>query len=349
MDNSPTSCGWLAPKVWLFSFFFWASYLLLTLSATFLDHDGSAFWEMMPLQSVPVLIYWIATPLLFEYVHRLGYRGRSPRQYQRGLLLAVLTAAGIATAILSGSFVGWRPSFYAGLLQTLTMCTVWVFHFFAIGGVAVAVSQAKMAQARREQVLSAELRALRSQLQPHFLFNSLQAISVTIKQDPNAAVHMVTLLGDLLRQTLRQRSDDLVSLQEEQQMLEPYLELQRHRFADRLNVELDLPSEVLGAAVPDLLLQPLVENALQHGIESMPGKGTVRVRARRDADHLQIEVADDGAGPEREQVDGIGLGATRARLRALYGDRAQLTLAPGSISGAVVTVRMPWQEVQGAA
>lgn len=339
----------MAPKVWLFSFFFWAAYMLLSLSASYIDFDGDSFWEMTSMQSIPILMYWIATPLLFEYVHRLGHRGLPPRQYHRGLLLGVLTAAGIATAILSGGFISWRYSYYAGLLQTLTLCTVWVFHFFAIGGVAVAVSQAKMAQARREQLLSAELRVLRSQLQPHFLFNSLQAIAVTIKRDPNAAVSMVTLLGDLLRQTLRERSDDLVSLQEEQQMLEPYLELQRHRFADRLNVEIDLPSEVLGAAVPDLLLQPLVENALQHGIESMPGKGTVRVRARRDADHLEIEVADDGAGPDREQVDGIGLGATRARLRALYGDRAQLTLAPGGISGAVVTVRMPWQEVQGAA
>ena len=342
----------MAPRVWLFSFLFWGSYALLSLSATFIDFEsnwGESFWEVTALNQVSTVMYWIATPPLFEYVHRLGYRRLSPTQYFRGLLFGVLTAAGIATAILSGSFISWRYDYFAGILQTATMCTVWVFHFFAIGGVAVAISQAKMAQERRAELLAAELRVLRSQLQPHFLFNSLQAIAVTIKRDANAAVSMVTLLGDLLRQTLRERKNDLVSLQEEQQMLEPYLELQRHRFADRLIVEVDLPDEVLGAAVPDLLLQPLVENALQHGIESMPGKGTVRVRARRDQDHLEIEVADDGAGPEREQVDGIGLGATRARLRALYGDRAQLTLAPGGISGAVVTVRMPWQEVAGAA
>lgn len=352
MKNTQTSSGWLSLRFWGVSFGFWGAYALLTMSASiFALHAGADdAWIYIRSQSWTIALYWLATPPLFESARRLGHAGLRSGQYYFRLTLAVLAPSAIAT-VWFAFYWGANPfGFWASVVQSVVMSVNWISHFAGIMGVAVAINQFRMAQTRRQELLAAELRALRSQLQPHFLFNSLQAIAVTIKRDSGAAVSMVTLLGDLLRQTLRERNGELVSLQEEQELLLPYLELQRLRFADRLEVEIDMPADVLGAAVPDLLLQPLVENALQHGIESMPGKGSVRIRARRSGEFLEIEIADDGAGPDREEItDGIGLGATRARLHALFGDRAQLTLLPGGLKGAVVTVRMPWQEVSGVA
>lgn len=339
MKNSHTSSGWLSPRFWGVSFLFWAVYAGLQYLPAYFAYDN---FKVLWLQSWPCVLYWLATPLLFECAYRLGRRGLSARGYYLGLFAAVLLAALFTTATFT--------AVYGPISVVVSMLVVYVTHYSAIIGVAAVVDQFRSAQLRRQELLAAQLRALRSQLQPHFLFNSLQAIAVTIKRDPKAAVGMVTLLGDLLRQTLRERSGELVSLQEEQELLQPYLELQRLRFADRLQIEVDMPSDVLGAAVPDLILQPLVENALQHGIESMPGKGSVRIRARRMGEFLELEVADDGVGPDRaEFVEGIGLGATRARLQALFGGRAELRLLPGGLSGAVVIVRMPWQEVSGVA
>jgi len=353
MKNSNTCSGWLSWRFWGLSFAFWATYALLTLMASVGGIRGlfdSYIWDFAWQQSLPVWLYWLGTPPLFEITRRLGEARLGARQYYGWLAGTVLVTSAITTVVFSAAFMDSAGSLGGIMLQTATMSVNWFFHFTAIAGVAVAINQFRASQVRQQELLAAELRALRSQLQPHFLFNSLQAIAVTIKRDAGAAVSMVTLVGDLLRQTLRERSGELVSLQEEQELLQPYLELQRLRFADRLEVEVDLSSEALGAAVPDLILQPLVENALQHGIESKPGKGAVRIRARRDGEHLEIEVADDGAGPDRDDIaDGIGLGATRARLRALFGDRAELKLLPGGICGAVVTVRMPWQEVAGVA
>lgn len=340
-------------RFWGLSFAFWASYLLLTLTATaggFRELADSYFWSVAWQQSLPIWLYWLGTPPLFEIARRLGEAGLRARQYYCRLAGAVLVASAITTVVFGVAVLGHPGSLGGFMAQAATVSVNWLFHFTAVMGVAVAINQFRASQVRQQELLAAELRALRSQLQPHFLFNSLQAIAVTIKRDAGAAVSMVTLLGDLLRQTLRERSGELVSLQEEQELLRPYLELQRLRFADRLEVEVDLPSEVLGAAVPDLILQPLVENALQHGIESKPGKGAVRIRARRDGEYLEVEVADDGAGPGRDDItDGIGLGATRARLQALFGARAELKLLPGGLSGAIVIVRMPWQEVAGVA
>lgn len=352
MKNSQTSSGWLSLRFWGISFCFWLAYALLTLSASSFAYNNGAsdVWDYVLLQSLAIVLYWLATPPLFEFVHRLGHAGLRSGQYYSRLCLAVFAAAAISTALFTLYYGAYREGFWATAMQSVSLAVTWIAHYAGVTGVALAINQFRIAQTRRQELLAAELRALRSQLQPHFLFNSLQAIAVTIKRDSGAAISMVTLLGDLLRQTLRERNGELVSLQEEQELLQPYLELQRLRFADRLEVEVDIPNEVLGASVPDLILQPLVENALQHGIESMPGKGSVRIRARRSGEFLELEVADDGAGPDREAVaDGIGLGATRARLHALFGDRAELTLLPGGISGAVVTVRMPWRDVADVA
>jgi two-component system, LytTR family, sensor kinase len=216
----------------------------------------------------------------------------------------------------------------------------------------VVYEQVLLREAARRELLATQLRALRAQLQPHFLFNTLHTIGVTAKQDGATAARMTTLLGDLLRQTLRERGGALVSLAEEHDLLQPYLQLQQLRFGDRLRVDVDLPADVLAGAVPDLVLQPLVENALQHGIEQRPGDGHVRVVGRHVGDHLLIDVHDDGVGLPAlasEPVLGTGLGATKARLQAIYGDGASLSLRGNERGGTTASLRLPWREVAHAA
>lgn len=351
MTNSRTSSRWLTLRFFAGSLAFWLCYGGLSFLTTWLaPHWRQDYsWPSLLLRTWPLLLYAIATPLLFECAYRAGRGGRSAVQYYLRLLVALLVST-FVTAVVSVLVMGMQGDPIELLLLVMAMAITWIFHYAAILGVGVAINQFQMAQLRKQELLDAQLRALRSQLQPHFLFNTLQAISVTTRRDPDAAVSMLSLLGDLLRQTLRERDGALVTLADEQELLRPYLELQQKRFADRLTVAIDVPDEVLGAAVPDMIMQPLVENALQHGIESLPGSGTVRIRARRQGDELEIEVADDGAGPRDVDVaDGIGLGTTRARLAALFGDRAHLKLMSGGSSGTVVVVRMPWQELARAA
>jgi len=204
-------------------------------------------------------------------------------------------------------------------------------------------------EAREHELQRAQLRALRSQLQPHFLFNTLHAIGVTATRDGALAARMTALLGDLLRQSLRERSSPLVSLADEVELLQPYLQLQQLRFADRMHVRVDVPAALHDAMVPDLLLQPLVENAMQHGIEQRPGAGNVCVRAARSGAQLVLEVSDDGVPVDATVHEGTGLQATRQRLQTLFGDRASLTLVPNQQGGTTATIRLPFTEVRHAA
>lgn len=193
------------------------------------------------------------------------------------------------------------------------------------------------------------LRALRAQLQPHFLFNTLHAIGVTAKQDPDAAQRMTTLLGDLLRAALVDRGGKLVTVGEELTLLQPYLQLQQVRFQDRLRIETDVPVRLFFAQVPDLLLQPLVENAIEHGIEQRPGAGLVRIAARAEDGKLVVEVEDDGPGPEQEGEPkdvGTGLGATIQRIRLLFAAEAWLELRRNRHGGTTAQVRLPLEFVK---
>ncbi|HEX5052188.1 MAG TPA: histidine kinase [Planctomycetota bacterium] len=270
-----------------------------------------------------------------------------------GLLTAAVLAATLEFYLLMPAISGRGANW--SLMMSWFFLGYWLtrlFRHLAAGTIAIVLFQRRVAIVRQRELLASQLRALRSQLQPHFLFNTLHAISVTCRTDTDAATRMLALLGDLLRLTLRERNGDLVSLAEEQELLQPYLALQQLRFPDRLRVVLDLPLDVLGCAVPDLLLQPLVENALEHGIERRPGSGTVHIAARRRHDQLEIHVTDDGAGiearPDEVQL-GVGLGTTKARLQALFGDAADLQLTAGSAGGATVTLRLPWRELARAA
>lgn len=187
------------------------------------------------------------------------------------------------------------------------------------------------------------LDALRGQLQPHFLFNALHAASSLIDTDPAGARRMIVRLSELLRATLEVRAP-VVTLAEELALLERYLDVLRVRFHDRLTVTIDVPAELRGAAVPPLVLQPLVENAARHGIGARPEAGVIAISARRLGGRLRLVVADDGAGLEARHEERVGLGATRRRLAALHGDAAALTLSARAAGGTEAAIELPYEE-----
>jgi LytS/YehU family sensor histidine kinase len=205
-----------------------------------------------------------------------------------------------------------------------------------------AVRSAIESQRLRAELADSRLAAVTAQLQPHFLFNTLQSISTLIHRDPVAADAMLVKLSDLLRDVLRRSQSGLVPLDEELRMTETYLDLARIRFGDRLRVELDIDPSARGALVPVLLLQPLIENALTHGVGRNAAGGSVGVIARRTIDTLSLTVWDDGAGLDRAAPqENTGLGNTRERLRHAFGDDHVMTLGPRTAGGVEVAIRVP--------
>ena len=190
----------------------------------------------------------------------------------------------------------------------------------------------------------ARLHALELQIQPHFLFNTLNAVSALVRGgDADQAVAMIAGLSDLLRYALDRAGDQRVAVADEVEMLRRYLEIQRLRFADRLSFEIDVAREADRAAIPVLLLQPLAENAIRHGIARVAAPGSVRLRAFRDGDTLRIEMLNSGR-LDRGAVHGIGLSNTVARLEQLYGREQRFELRQ-SEEGVLARVSIPWSEV----
>jgi signal transduction histidine kinase len=194
------------------------------------------------------------------------------------------------------------------------------------------------------RLAEARLETLKAQLRPHFLFNTLNAISAYVEKDPKVARRMTAHLGDLLRHSLESANRNEVPLGEELATVDDYLAIQQIRFAGRLIVERDVAPEALGASVPGFLLQPLVENAVEHGLLGRAGAGRILLRAERTDGLLRLTVRDDGVGlaPSwNEANSGFGLRSVTERLQALYGDKGRLSLANGA--GVTVTVTLPWR------
>ncbi|PTY01450.1 hypothetical protein DB346_11900 [Verrucomicrobia bacterium LW23] len=228
--------------------------------------------------------------------------------------------------------------------------------YLAIAGVAHALYFYERAQEREKRSLGLEaglararLEALRMQLQPHFLFNSLNAIAELVHTDPDKADEMLVALSDLLRATLEKSDRQEIPLHQELEFVDRYLAMQKVRLADRLHIQRDIAPETRRALVPPFLLQPIVENSLRHGLEPLPGGGTLTLRSAVSLNNatgetvLRLSVHDSGAGipvgaPPRE---GIGLTNTRARLRELYGRAASLRLV--NRDGLTVEVELPLQ------
>ncbi len=208
----------------------------------------------------------------------------------------------------------------------------------------------ELEQARLQASLSeAKLDALKIQLQPHFLFNSLHAISTLIlRGDSMTANKMLLHLSQFLRMTLDSTDSQSVPLSEELEFLDAYLRIQRVRFGDRLNIRMNIADETLHLSVPNLLLQPLLENAIRHGIGSDPGSGLIEVSARVEDDHLYLEVIDNGIGLQGNSspVEGVGLGNIKARLAQLYPDEFTFQLVDAPKKGTIARIVIPARAIE---
>lgn len=199
-----------------------------------------------------------------------------------------------------------------------------------------------------QQLSSARFAALQAQLNPHFLFNTLNTIAVLVRDgDRSGATRIVEQLSDVLRRTLGRHRANEVMLEEEMELVRQYLAIEQARFSDRLRVTYDVDADVLGAAVPGFALQHLAENAVRHGIAKRQDAGLMTVAARRDGDVLEMSVTDDGVGmpTPAESPRGHGLENTRERLRALHDTSASLVVGPGRTGGTSAVLRVPYREL----
>jgi two-component system, LytTR family, sensor kinase len=302
----------------------------------------------------------LLAPLIVAIDHRLP---SSERQLARRVVLHLLvsgpvTAAYVYVFAAVRAVVGvsaWRAVYDPQtLLSALTGMILWswLVYWLIVGAwQAYQYYQRYLSTELRMERLErrfteARLNALRMQLDPHFLFNALNTISSQVERDPRMARAMIERLGDLLRLSLESRDKEEIPLAEEIAFLDHYLAIQRIRFRDRLTIETDVDPMVAYATVPCFFIQPLVENAIRHGISPRASGGTVTVSARRVDDRLQILVADDGVGLppgwSLEDSAGLGLSLTRDRIAGLYPDgEGRLELRRRTEGGTEVAVTLP--------
>jgi two-component system LytT family sensor kinase len=297
------------------------------------------------------VLYGLLTPVVFLLARRYPLTRRAIiRRLPMHLAasLALCAAWSLGGSLLS--YALFRTSPYGGghVNWLLTSLPFGVAVYFAVLGVEHAAYYFVQARERETQLVEARMGALRMQLQPHFLLNSLNAMTVIVRdRDSATATRMLEQLGDMLRRVMRADRPQEVSLAEELEFVRQYLEIEAVRFSDRLRPVFAVDDAVLGAAVPEFLLQPLVENAVRHGVARRVGATQLRLEARREGDDLLLSVVDDGPGPAEGGV-GVGLGTSRERLATLYGDRARLELVRAPEGGARVTVRLPYHELERA-
>ena len=283
---------------------------------------------------VPALAHTAIAALLgvLQWVLLITLR-TAPAIWRGTPLLTALHAQRAASAFVDAEFAG--AAFYA------TIVMVYIGLRFRGMYIAEQLGAAEL----KAELTQSKLDALRSQLRPHFLFNALSAISVFVTEDAEKAQRMLLGLSALLRRSLDEEANE-VSLEQELRFVSDYLDIQRARFSDQLEVRLDVAPDVLRARVPVLLLQPLFENAIEHGLwDRTEKRTTIVLTASRENGTLLVSVTDDGPGPPaggpRER---IGLGNTRARLEHLYGDGATLDLHSGNgaiACGTHVAIRIP--------
>jgi two-component system LytT family sensor kinase len=310
---------------------------------------------------------WVVlTPLVFRLEHRFVLsRSKWPRH------LPWLALAGLPLA-----YLGHEISVGLNIIAELTFRLPWsrqtpwwsvlrceflmqqALYWFAVGGACVIRNVIERQQGERKaaqlalekselesSLRLAEIDTLRMRLNPHFLFNSLQNISSLTRQDPGTASQMLTRLGDLLRSTLRKGTQAETSLAAEIALTKAYVSIEQMRFADRLSILFDIEGGLEGAMIPSFLLQPLVENAINHGLRGAQKTGVILIRSMRQVNQLVLTVSDNGIGPPTERLAdlemGIGLGSTCERLQRMYADRHSLSMQKLPEGGTEVRIALP--------
>lgn len=298
---------------------------------------------------------------LFRLLYR-HWRRRAIAPWRLSVYVLLMSAAGgpvwfelqvlltWIAARLNPALVHWVPSFALIPLDTWLfegfVLLTWSLLYFGANGW-ISLQQERRRAARAEALAqSARLKALQSQLEPHFLFNTLNGISALVVEGrTEAATTMIALLSEFLRLALQTVETPQISISEEISFVRHYLDIQKIRFGDRLKFGIDVAPGTAAALVPTLLLQPLVENALRHGILTRAGGGTVTVGVHADNDLLRLRIEDDGLGLRRSSTPstGLGLSNTATRLSELYGDRASFTVGRGPGGGVAVDIAIPLQ------
>ena len=362
--------------IWALSFGVWTFVGLayaITIYQLYRSAGGSmSFLKVLGMQFSVVLTYIPLSPFVFAFANR--YQIQRSNWAERSL---VLLAGGlvftVSHVVLRGltPYAFWDPRvkdwvsavwdsrahafrvhwyIYRSMFLTTVVDDV-VMAYFPIILIAHLASYYRRFRERevrtsqlQAQLVKARLQALKSQLQPHFLFNTLNSISALMLTDVKAADRMITRLGDLLRISLETAGTQMTTLSRELEVVNCYIEIEKVRFEQRLKVSIDVAPETLDASVPHLLLQPLVDNAIKHGISRLAAGGEIRISATTDHKDLQLEVRDNGPGV-RDSVmfpsRGLGLRITRERLETIYGQQQSVELLNLAEGGAVARVSIP--------
>ncbi|HSL22043.1 MAG TPA: histidine kinase [Vicinamibacterales bacterium] len=341
---------------------------VLAAFSTFMSYQLVAGEKGPPYAELAALngFYWYAWALMAPPIVWLAQRFRFERHRWRGALAVhVLGALVFAEthivaqelfrrALASAAGRSMTASFWWGVRRSMIQYLDWeMMTYWAIVGMTFAFAYQRealdrsMAAAKLEtKLVETQLQTLQSQLHPHFLFNTLHAISSLMHSNVQEAERMLSRLGELLRMTLDNVGQQEVPLKEELDFLERYLQIEQTRFRDRLTITFDVQPETLDALVPWMLLQPLVENAIKHGISPRPGPGTVHIRSRGSEGRLLLEVVDDGMGLSQDALtalqSGIGLSTTRQRLNHLFRNDYQFEFHRRP-RGLTVRVVIPWR------
>lgn len=290
----------------------------------------------------PVIV-WLARRFPLERQHWL-------RSLSVHLLAGVfITILKLFLVLAVGKLISWLPERSVSIYQFHpNFVTYWV-----VVGLSHAFQYYRKFRERElrasqleTRLAQAQLQVLKMQLQPHFLFNTLHAISSLMHKDVDAADRMMARLSDLLRLTLENVGVQEVSLKQELEFLQGYLEIEQTRFKDRLTIHTDIDPQTLDARVPNLILQPLVENAIRHGIEPYKEPGTVEIMARREDGTLRVSIRDSGPGlssaKRSQHREGIGIANTKARLKQLYGEDFGFELCESNSKGFIVKLTIPF-------
>jgi two-component system, LytTR family, sensor kinase len=337
---------------WLFAFLWWTLNGVASASqyVQMVGPGGEQVtWRHALVTSLASAYLWVPLTMLALWLAHRYPLGRGRLLPRLGLHLLSVTAVVVFRALavlLLNPLVGWYATLPPLPELLLTSAQNNVFLYTLLIGVAHAAHYASESRRRDGQLAEARLLTLKAQIQPHFLFNTLNTIALMVRESPADAERLITRLSELFRHALEGATIHEVPLADELRFAAAYLEIEAARLEERLRIEWDIDPGALGARVPHLILQPLVENAIRHGIAPRSAAGRLRVAARREDGKVRLQVEDDGVGLPgiSRPAAGVGLANVRARIAALYGPAGELALAPTPGGGVTATLVVPYQE-----